>query len=89
MSPRFVLGRENVLCIAEVVNRSLKADCTDFKLIAYDPLLGSVIIEKMSFCFRNIPGWLTKACHEITLATHTDGQRFTYHKKSCLSVHIQ
>ena len=30
MSPRFVLGRENVLCVAEVVNRSLKADCTDF-----------------------------------------------------------
>ena len=31
MSPRFVLGRENVLCVAEVVNRLLKADCTDFK----------------------------------------------------------
>ena len=31
MSPRFVLGRENVPCVAEVVNRSLKADCTDFK----------------------------------------------------------
>ena len=30
MSPRFVLERENVPCIAEVVNRSLKADCTDF-----------------------------------------------------------
>ena len=26
MSPRFVLGRENVPCVAEVVNRSLKAD---------------------------------------------------------------
>ena len=33
MSPRFVLGRENVPCVAEVVNRSLKADCTDFKEI--------------------------------------------------------
>ena len=32
MSPRFVLGRENVPCVAEVVNRSLKADCTDFNL---------------------------------------------------------
>ena len=32
MSPRFVLGRENVPCVAEVVNRSLKADCTDFTL---------------------------------------------------------
>ena len=31
MSPRFVLGRENVPCVAEVVKRSLKADCTDFK----------------------------------------------------------
>ena len=30
MSPHFVLGRENVACVAEVVNRSLKADCTDF-----------------------------------------------------------
>ena len=30
MSPRFVLGRENVPCVAEVVKRSLKADCTDF-----------------------------------------------------------
>ena len=31
MSPRFVLGPENVPWVAEVVNRSLKADCTDFK----------------------------------------------------------
>ena len=30
MSARFVLGRKNVPCVAEVVNRSLKADCTDF-----------------------------------------------------------
>ena len=30
MSPRFVLERENVPCVAEVDNRSLKADCTDF-----------------------------------------------------------
>ena len=35
MSPRFVLGRENVPCVAEVVNRSLKADCTDF--IRFEP----------------------------------------------------
>ena len=32
MSPRFVLGQENVPCVAEVVNRSLKADCTDFTI---------------------------------------------------------
>ena len=30
MSPCFILGRENVPCVAEVVNRSLKADCTDY-----------------------------------------------------------
>ena len=30
MSPRFVLGQENVPYVAEVVDRSLKADCTDF-----------------------------------------------------------
>ena len=33
MSPRFLLGRENVPCVAEVVNRSLKADCTDYNTI--------------------------------------------------------
>ena len=32
MIPHFVLGRENVPCVAEVVNRSLKADCTDFTM---------------------------------------------------------
>ena len=30
MSLCFILGRENVPSVAEVVNRSLKADCTDF-----------------------------------------------------------
>ena len=35
MSPRFVLGVENVPCIAEVVNRSLKADCTDFTALLF------------------------------------------------------
>ena len=35
MSPRFVLGRENMPCVAEVVNRSLKADCTDFTIKVY------------------------------------------------------
>ena len=39
MSPRFVLGRENMPCATEVLNRSLKADCTDSKvkfLIEFD-----------------------------------------------------
>ena len=35
MSPRFILGRENVPCVAEVVNRSLKADCTDYTAIQH------------------------------------------------------
>ena len=39
MSPRFVLGRENVPCVAEVVNRSLKADCTDFTIADQIPNL--------------------------------------------------
>ena len=33
MSPLFVLGRENVPCVAEAVSGSLKADCTDFTKI--------------------------------------------------------
>ena len=37
MSPRFILGRENVPCVAEVVNRSLKADCTDLYRAFCDP----------------------------------------------------
>ena len=33
MSPRFILGREKVPCVAEVVNRSLKANCTGYPFI--------------------------------------------------------
>ena len=40
MSPRFVLGRENVPCVAEVVNRSLKADCTDYNLLFVSTFVG-------------------------------------------------
>ena len=36
MSPRFILGRENVPCVPEVVNRSLKADCTDYTKVKED-----------------------------------------------------
>ena len=43
MSPRFVLGRENVPCVAEVVNRSLKADCTDFMEKFYGELIMCII----------------------------------------------
>ena len=43
MSPRFVLGRENVPCVIEVVNRSLKADCTDFTLSINSKFLFKII----------------------------------------------
>ena len=52
MSPRFVLGRENVPCVAEVVNRSLKADCTDFTQL-YDCNL--VFIFKLAWIFNFQP----------------------------------
>ena len=42
MNPRFVLGRVNVPCVAEVVNRSLKADCTDFMHFDGPPDLGGL-----------------------------------------------
>ena len=42
MSPRFVLGRENVPCVTEVVNRSLKADCTDFTIIGRSHSIGAI-----------------------------------------------
>ena len=44
MSPRFVVGWENVPCVAEVVNRSLKADCTEvLKLSLHGALLYYII----------------------------------------------
>ena len=42
MNARFVLGRGNVLCVAGVVNRSLKADCTDLDLIFFLTDLNSI-----------------------------------------------
>ena len=48
MSPRFILWRENVPCVAEVVNKSLKADCTDYTtLFALRPFCGKSF---MWFC---------------------------------------
>ena len=49
MSPRFVLGRENVPCVAEVVNRSLKADCTDFTSRPTDFDAGQVVTHSFRF----------------------------------------
>ena len=45
MSPRFILGLKNVPCVAEVVNRSLKADCTN-----YTREMPICITREMSVC---------------------------------------
>ena len=46
MSPRFVLGRENVSCVAEVVNMWLKADyCTDFTNVPRAMLSGLMSVR--------------------------------------------
>ena len=53
MSPRFILGRENMPCVAEVVNRSLKADCTDYTAgVGPTPHIGPLFPE-----FRGWPLW--------------------------------
>ena len=68
---------------------------TDIKLIhimltdILGSLLASIVIETCHLFFENIPRRLTKACHEITLATHGDGQPFLYYRNSCLFVRIQ
>ena len=50
MSPRFLLGRENVPCVAEVVNRSLKAHCTDFTVFIH---WVRTFLCKAETCVRN------------------------------------
>ena len=55
MSPRFILGRENVPCVAEVVNRSLKADCTDFTVFYFLGGFGQQL--------------LIRSCHEDVILT--------------------
>ena len=71
MSPRFVLGRENVPCVAEVVNRSLKADCRDFssnlvgrKSKCYSIIKFSLLLS-VRLCRREIrpdAGKITEKC---------------------------
>ena len=58
MSPRFILGRENVPCVAEVVSRSLKADCTNYTInvmannaFAFDAKL-KTIVPQLSKCLK-------------------------------------
>ena len=58
MSPRFVLGRENVPCVAEVVNRPLKADCTDFTLKMADQRWSDIyVVFTKILCGRNFSVW--------------------------------
>ena len=49
MSPRFILGRENVPCVAEVVNRSLKADCTDYNYVMVIKIRGMDFFKVVQF----------------------------------------
>ena len=54
MSPRFVLGRENVPCVTDVANWSLKADCTDFTGVSFQKSLIFLKMTKSDFfvCFH-------------------------------------
>ena len=51
MSPRFILGRENVPCVAEVVNRSLKADCTNYTTMCPKEQQTSDNLIVKDYCF--------------------------------------
>ena len=72
MSPRFVLGRENVPCVAEAVNRSLKADCTDFTL--------SFMKKKVEF--KGPPGFMVDCI--LSFNSHNSGN-FRLIEKSKIS----
>ena len=52
MSPRFVLGQENVPCVAEVVNGSLKADCTDSTSIISLLMKPFYLLSPQNFSFQ-------------------------------------
>ena len=56
MSLCLVLGWENAPCVAEVVNRSLKADCTDFtdalKKNAHDLNEQSITSPQHQYCCK-------------------------------------
>ena len=54
MSPRFVLRRENVPCVAEVVNRSLKADCTDFTQFFVIEIVPSAVLSLTDYLKQEI-----------------------------------
>ena len=60
MNPRFIVGRENVPCVAEVVNRSLKADCTDYNIGG----CGSVVVSEIPHhnCLPNMKMFTQVRC---------------------------
>ena len=65
MSPRIVLGGENVPRVAEVVNRSLKADCTDFISSGFGFL-------SHNFCLRtNLCTFCSPTLYRSLSSTHT------------------
>ena len=67
MSPRFVLERENVPCVvAEVVNRSLKADCIDFTCHKSDATQLRIPIEPHNGAYLSSFTLLRNICIVIT-----------------------
>ena len=74
MSPRFILGRKNVPCVAEVVNRSLKADCTDYTSVLPNMILTSTLSIFHSFpaTYHLIPMMYTfRSSQDMHDAAHT------------------
>ena len=60
ISPRFILERENVPCVTDVVNRSFKADCTDFTI-------GVVSAKALATYTVNVRvRVIIRACHKNT-----------------------
>ena len=66
MSPRSILGRENVPCVAEVVNRSLKADCTDYTIQITPYQQDSVAIHNKTSTDSLNPGF-NKITHQKSM----------------------
>ena len=64
MSPPFILGQEDVPCVAEVVNRSLKPDFTDFNSEA--KIFGAIFL---------LPAiWMTSSSRDIYFHTPSRNQ---------------
>ena len=72
MSPHFVLGRENVPCVTEVVNRSLKADCTDFTLKFKIPYQDYTLLslDKVQKYLSQLQKWTMVNCSNLIIPDH-------------------